>query len=232
MPQTKPAPAPRAQKSQAPRNPLRYRTLPKGRLMVVDQAEIMAIYALGAGGQVSRFYGMRPANLEHMIAQAWPMLPSLYFRLDPRSADYFSMTDQSSELTCTLSAHLRSVIGDFEVLSARLLAEVQSTLAESIVVETSLRLSIVFERANPCVFASLDLSHHRAGRSWVDYNFEMGGRPPRFHSTQWWDPREPADREELARLPKIAPLILARYDTELRALLERLATDPKAPPNR
>jgi len=230
MPQIKPSPTPRAQKSQAPRNPLRYRTLPKGRLMVVDQAEIMTVYALGAQGQVSRFYGMRPANLERLIAQAWPVLPAQYFRLDPRSDDYFTMTDQSSELTLSLSAHLRSVIGDFEVLSARLLAEVQSTLAESIVVETSLRLSIVFERANPCVFASLDLSHHGLGRSWVDYNFEMGGRPPRFHSTPWWDTTEPADREELARLPKIIPLIMARYDAELCALLERLATNLKAPP--
>ena len=206
-----------------PSNPFTYKLAPPRRPVSADQVEIRALYVLGAGGQTARYYALGPILLEIPLGRGLMRFPP-YYRLHPRSPDYFTMFKASTDLTSALSASLAGWIVEFEAEAARLVAKTQMALESSVDVEISLRVIVSLKnRAHPFVSANLAIAHHQwHARSWIEYEIAARGY---LHQGEYsrWDPKDQEDRAELAHLGLLRELLGSNdNDAGLRKLLKQI----------
>ena len=225
-------PAPAQPESEAPpRNPFAYKPAPPPRPVSADQVEVRAVYVLGAQGQMARYYALGPILLEMPLGRGLMRFPP-YYRLHPRSADYFTMFKAPTDLTSALSASLAGWIVEFEAEAARLTAKIQVALETSVDVEIGLRIIVSLKnRAHPFVSANLAIAHHRwHTRSWIEYEIKARGYLHRGEYTKW-DPKDQDDRVELAHLEALRELLGSNdNDAGLRKLLKQICMDLSDPP--
>jgi len=227
MPKNQPNPAPPASavagQSTAPHNPFVYDAR-SGGLLGADEVEIRAIYVLGAHDQTARYYALclRSSKPGRDINGVY-VLPARYYRLEPGQADYFAGLVAPDDFTRALSACASQQILGFEAVAARLLAKLQVALAAPLTVDLGLRSIVALRgQSSPFVGVELVLSRHRSGRSWVEYKLRGQGAVYRGEYSNW-EPKNPADRQELVYL-KVVRDLLDHEDGELRTHLLRIRT--------